>query len=150
MALTSTPVCPGWLDSDSWSRGSYNGCCTMKDSPDFLNLINCIYLWLHRVFIATHEGLSLAAVSGGYSCLQYADVSSQWLLLLQSTGFRSHGSQALKLWRTGLVALRHVGSSQSREGTLVSCTGRRIPNHWTTRDVQPRFLVETPESRSHL
>ena len=33
----------------------------------------------------------------------------------------------------GLVALGHVGSSQTRDQTHVYCIGRRIPNHWTTR-----------------
>ena len=35
----------------------------------------------------------------------------------------------------GLVALRHVGSSQTGDGTRVSSTGRQILNHWTTREV---------------
>lgn len=33
-----------------------------------------------------------------------------------------------KLWLTGLGASRHVGSSQTRDGTHVSWVGRRIPN----------------------
>ena len=36
---------------------------------------------------------------------------------------------------TGLVLLRPVGSSQNRDWTCVPCTGRRILNHWTTRQV---------------
>ena len=35
-----------------------------------------------------------------------------------------------------LVAARHVGSSQTRDQTRVACIGRRIFNHWTTREVQ--------------
>ena len=46
-----------------------------------------IYLWLHWVLIAA-PGLSLVAASGGYSLLQCAGFSLQWLLLLQSTGSR--------------------------------------------------------------
>ena len=50
-----------------------------------------IYLWLHWVFIAVH-GLSLVVASGGYSSLQCAGFSLQWLLLLWSMGSRRAGS----------------------------------------------------------
>ena len=79
------------------------------------------------------RGLSLAAVSWGYSSLWCAGFSLRWLLLLWSTGSRAHGLQ--ELWRTGLVAPRHVGSSQTRPGTHVSCIGRRILKHCATREV---------------
>ena len=32
----------------------------------------------------------------------------------------------------GLVALRHVGSSRTRDSTSVPCIDRQILNHWTT------------------
>ena len=38
------------------------------------------------------------------------------------------------LWLTGLVALRHVGSSQTRARTRVPCIGRQILNHCATRE----------------
>ena len=37
--------------------------------------------------------------------------------------------------REALVALRHVESSQTRDWTCVSCIGRRILTHCTTREV---------------
>ena len=40
----------------------------------------------------------------------------------------------LSMWCTGLVALGHVGSPQTRDGTHVSCIGRQILCHWTTRE----------------
>ena len=43
-----------------------------------------------------------------------------------------------QLWLTGLVALRHVGSSQTRAQTRVPCIGRQILNHCATREAQPR------------
>ena len=46
-----------------------------------------IDFWLSWVFIAAC-GLSLVAVSGGYSSLQCAGFSLQWLLLLWSMGSR--------------------------------------------------------------
>ena len=36
----------------------------------------------------------------------------------------------------GLVAARHVGSSQTRAESYVPCTGRRILNHSSTRESQ--------------
>ena len=43
-------------------------------------------------------------------------------------------AQAQQLWLTGLVALRHVGSSQTRARTCVPCIGRQILNHCATRE----------------
>ena len=60
-------------------------------------------------------------------------------------GLSSFGAQALgawvqQLWHTGVVALQQAGSSQTRNGMGVPCTGRRILNHRTTRDVRmPSF-----------
>ena len=57
----------------------------------FKNLfILFIYFWLFWVFVAV-RGLSLVAVSGGYSSLRCADFLLQWLLLLRSTGSRCAG-----------------------------------------------------------
>ena len=45
----------------------------------------------------------------------------------------------------GLVALRHVEFSQTRDQTCVPCIGRQILNHWTTREVSgDLFLMFTP------
>ena len=38
------------------------------------------------------------------------------------------------MWFTGLVAPRHVGSSQTRARTRVPCIGRQILNHCATRE----------------
>ena len=51
------------------------------------------------------------------------------------------------LWRAGLVAL-HIWylSSLTRDWTLVPCTGKRILNHWTTREVPIfKFWLEDME-----
>ena len=119
----------------------------------FFNLfILFIQFWLCWVFVAGC-GLSLVAASGGYSPLQCTGFSLRWLLLLQSTGSRCVGfsscdtwaqqlwhvgsrAQAQQLWRTGLVAPRHVGSSQSRARTRVPCIGRQILNHCATKEAQ--------------
>ena len=66
----------------------------------FYKFILFVYFWLHWVFVAVH-GLSLVAVSGGYSSLWCAGFLWWWLLLLRSTGsrrtgFSSCGSRALE------------------------------------------------------
>ena len=118
-----------------------------------------IYFWLRWVFVAA-RGLSLVAASGGCSSSRCAGFSLRWLLLLRSTGCRREGArglsscgnqapqlwlvgsrvQAQQLWCTGLVAPRHVGSSRTRALTRVPCIGRRILNHFATREV-PVFLA---------
>ena len=49
--------------------------------------------------------------------------------------------QAQYLWRTGLVAPWHVGSSQTRALTRVPCIGRQILNHCATREVPQVALL---------
>ena len=90
----------------------------------FLNLfIQFIYFWLRWVFIVVH-GLSLVAMSGGYSSLWCTGFSLWWLLLvvehrlqarrLQQLWLTGSRAQAQWLWHTGLVAPWHVGSSRTR------------------------------------
>ena len=114
-----------------------------------------IYFWLRWVFVAA-RGLSLVVVSGRYSSLRCAGFSLRWRLLLRSTGSRCMGfsscstwaqqlwlvgsrTQAKQSWRTGFVALRHVGSSRTRDRTRVPCIGRQILNHCVTREVPALF-----------
>ena len=120
----------------------------------FKYFIYSFIFWLRWVFIAVC-GLSLVAASGGYSLLWCEGFSLQWLLLLQSTGSRHVGfsscgtrtqylwlagsrAQNQQLWRMGLVALQHIGSSRTRDRTRVPCIGRRILNHCTTMEA-PRY-----------
>ena len=69
----------------------------------FINLfILFIYFWLRWVFVAA-RGLSLDAVSGGYSSLRCVGFLLRWLLLLRSTGsrhagFSSCGTRSLECW----------------------------------------------------
>ena len=56
-----------------------------------------LFIWLRWVFVAAH-GLSLVAVSGGYSLLRCAGFSLQWLLLLQSTVSRHAGFSSCDTW----------------------------------------------------
>ena len=53
---------------------------------------------------------------------------------LSCCGAQAPDAQAQQLWLTGLVALRHVGSSRTRARTRVPCIRRRILNHCATRE----------------
>ena len=88
---------------------------------------------------------TLAPAIRGYYLLWYTGFLLGRLLLVQSTGPRNCGSQAQQLQLTGqaqylqhmgLVAPGHMESSQTRDQIHVPCTGRRIPNHLTTWEVQ--------------
>ena len=68
------------------------------------------FFWLHCVLVAA-RGLSLVAVSRGYSSLRCVAFLLLWLLLLWSTGsqcmgFSSCGTRAQQLWLTGSRADR--------------------------------------------
>ena len=118
----------------------------------FVCLFVCLFIyWLCWVFVAAC-GLFLVMASGGYSLFRCAGFSLRWLLFVAEQGLQGRGlqqlwlegsrAQAQQLWRTGLVALRHVGSSWTRACTCVPCVGRRILNHRATREVPgPSFYV---------
>ena len=91
----------------------------------------------------------IAVASGGYSSSQCTGFSLQWFLLLGSMGSRAWGLRELplpgsraqaQLLYTGWVASRHVGSSLTRDGTRVSCTGRQILYHWAATEALSAFL----------
>ena len=103
------------------------------------------------VFVAPSR-LSLVVVSGGCSSLWCTVFSLEWLSLLWSTcswcsgfcgcglwprllsraGPWAHGLQWL--WcMDGLSCSAPCGSCQTKDCAHVSCIGRWIPYHWTTR-----------------
>ena len=53
---------------------------------------------------------------------------------LSRCGAQAPDAQAQQLWLRGLVAPRHVGSSQTRARTRVPCIGRQTLNHCATRE----------------
>ena len=50
------------------------------------------------------------------------------------------GSAGSLLWHAGFVDPRHVGSSQTRDGTHVPFIAKWILSHWTTRKVPQLFF----------
>ena len=107
-----------------------------------------IKTWLFKIIFGCIEssaacGLSLVAASRGHSSPRCTGLSLRQPLLLQSTGsrcagFSSCGTWAQQPWLTGLVALWHAVSSQTRARTRVPFIGRQILNHCITREV-PRL-----------
>ena len=109
---------------------------------------NFIYFWLCWVFAAlcrlfsswggqgrlSSEGAKASHSSGFSCCAARAHGCAVQALVTAARGLRSGSSWAQQLWCPGLVALRHVGSSPTRDRTHVSCIGRQILHHWATRE----------------
>ena len=103
-----------------------------------------IYLWLHWIFTAVQAFLYLRWVGASLQLL----CEGFWLWgffccrawVWGRVGFSSWSEWALDCWLsscgTDLVALRHVGSSWTRNWTRVICIGRWTPNYWTTREAR--------------
>ena len=87
---------------------------------------------------------ALFSSSGGYSSLRCAGFLFLWPLLLGSKGSES--------WSMGSVVVAHRlscsvarGIFWTRDRTHVPCTGKQIPNRWTTRGVPLKvFIFQQP------
>ena len=81
-----------------------------------------IFIWLHQILVAVSR--ILVASSGIFPC-------GAWILDLWHLGFVASG-----MWDP---------SSLSRDWTHAPCIGRRILNHWTTREVlRMAFFYQSP------
>ena len=89
--------------------------------------------------------LILSCVGSSLLYLGFPYLQRAWAfhLLLQRTGSRVHRFQ--ELWHLDLAALWHVESSPTKDRPCVPCVGRRIPDHWSTREAQ--CLSSDEESR---
>ena len=82
--------------------------------------------------------LSLAVASGGYSLVAVSGFLTEVASLISESGLLSAQDSvvvARGLWSRGLVAPRHVESSQARDQASVSCNGRRALYRRTIREV---------------
>ena len=70
--------------------------------------------------------LSLVAARGGYALVAVRMLRTAVACLVAEHWLKVHGLQ--RLWCTGLVALRPVESSQTRDQACVPCFGRRVLN----------------------
>ena len=74
------------------------------------------------------------------TCREQGLLSSLWFT--GSAGrLPGSGAQAQRLWCVAFLALRQVGSFQTRDQTRVRCTGRRVSYHWATREALSCSLV---------
>ena len=83
-----------------------------------------------------------ASHCSGFSCCR-ARALGAWASVVVACGLQQLWltgcrAQPQWFWRMGLVAPRHVGSSQTRARTHVPCIGRRILNHCATPPGKPR------------
>ena len=98
------------------------------------SLLRAGFLQLQRAGAALRCG-ARASHCAGFSCC------GAWALgVWASVWLMSCRAQAQQLWRTGLVAPRHVGSSRTRARTPVPCIGRQILNHCATREAPFELL----------
>ena len=82
-----------------------------------------IYFWLHWVFAAKHRLFFQGRWVRATLWLGCRSFSLQWLLVSEHR-LRVHGLSSGGY--TGLVAPWHVGSSQTRDQTLVHCIGSQF------------------------
>ena len=109
-------------------------CCFLKKNQPLCSLKLILYkLEFFLAVVSLHCCVQASSSCGEQGLLLVAVVGFllQWLLSVWSIGSR-HRAEAV-------VALRHVGSSQTRDGSGVSCIARQILNHWTTREA-PDFV----------
>ena len=78
------------------------------------------YFWLHWVFVAARGCSLVAGVGPLFAAVN--GFSFRWLLVEE----HSLGVQAQELWGMGLVALRNVESSWSRDQTRVPFSTKQI------------------------
>ena len=135
----------------SWFQKSDSECIHylsyVSSTPNKLGYI-FLSFWLCGIFIAARR-VSLVLASRDYSLVWCAGrlliaeaslVAEHGLQGMQASVAAAHGlsswqlqdsrAQAQQFWHTALsCSLRHVGSSQVRDQTLVSCTGMQTVNH---------------------
>ena len=106
--------------------------CFLNDG--YFKIYLLIYVWLPWITMAAHQ-LFRVAVHG--LVLAVASLVVEHRLRMHRLQQLWHvDSRACAVWCTGLVALRHMESSWTRDQMHVPCIGRQILYHWTTREVQ--------------
>ena len=99
--------------------------CSCSEGRGLLFVAVCWLFIAVTSLVAEHAALQQLQNVG--SAVMTRGLQQLWL-----TGSRA---QAQQLWSTGLVAPWHVGSSRTRARAHVPCIGRRILNHYATREV---------------
>ena len=113
--------------------------------PDRLFFLNFLIYYLFIIFI-------FGCVGSSFLCEGFPQLRQVGATLHRGArashhrgppccGAQAPDAQAQQSWLTGLVAPRHVGSSQTRARTHVPCIGRQILSHCATREAPDRLLV---------
>ena len=131
MPTSLVVVCVGVMSSTCFCSQLFSGdSCFLKEY--FLTRhFTYIFFWLCWVFLAAHGPFSVVTTEG-YSLVVSAKAS-------HCSGFSccrawAPESQLSSCGTLGLVALRHVGSFRTRDGTIVPCIYRQILYHRATRE----------------
>ena len=66
-----------------------------------------------------------------------------WAQASRRASFSTYSTRTQELWHPGLVALRHVKSSRTKDTTHVPCIGRQVPTHGATREVPVSSFLRT-------
>ena len=74
----------------------------------------------------------------GLSCSMWGLRRDAQALEPRHEGFRAVGFSGCGM---ASVALRHVGSSRTRDRTCVPYTARQVLNHWTIREVPKKCIL---------
>lgn len=138
-----------------WSGGTENP-VTASTGSFFFFFFWCTGSWLPPALFSScgGRGSSLAAVCGPLPAelLLFPSTSSpacglqhlrQVGSVMTALGSRSQAQQSDS---TGLVAPRHVGFFRIRAPAHVSCTGRRTPYHWPTKEAPSAHCKTTSHS----
>ena len=131
LTIYRTTCFPKWMYHCIFPLAIYEGSNFSTSSPVLVIISFLLLLLPPWVFVAV---CSLLIV------VDYL-IAEHRLQQLQFAGSRALVQQ---LWCMGLVALWHVESSWTRFQTHIPCNGRRILNHWTTREtLLSVFLITT-------
>ena len=114
-----------------------------------VNLLKYSYIYIFNLFIYFYI---YGCVGSSFLCQGFLHLRQAGATLhrgarashcrgLSCCGAQAPDAQAQQLWLTGLVAPRHVGSSQTRARTRVPCISRRILNHCTTWEAQNTAIL---------
>ena len=147
-------------------RADFKACGLCPTSCCLSCLALLIFFFFFNIYLFIFGCVGSLLLCAGFLQLRRAGAtlrcvgfSLRWLLLLRSTGSRHTGfsscgsraqqlwhvgcrAQAQQLWRTGVVAPWHMGSSQTKAWTHVPYLGRRVLNHWATREAQPCLSID--------
>ena len=122
-----------------WSCGPYYLPCLISFLSFFKNFI---YLFIYGCVGSSFPCEDFLQLQQAGATLHRGARASHYRSL-SCCGAQAPDAQAQQLWLTGLVPLRHVGSSQTRARTRVPRIGRQTPNHCASREAPIIFKLDS-------